>query len=197
MNSFGDAVVLCGGVSSRMPFDKTYIKIKGRYLLEVIIEQLKCVFSDVRLSVATEGKLTMFDTEVITDVIDGRFGPAVGIYSALMQAKSEYVFVIAGDMPHINTDHIRLMIELLETNGCKADALVPMNGIYIEPLYSFYSVRLTERFKTEIEAGNYKIHEILKKGETIYMDERYSRMFDDKLSMFTNINSISDLEHIS
>jgi molybdopterin-guanine dinucleotide biosynthesis protein A len=56
---------------------------------------------------------------------------------------------------------------------------------------------MAEKFAAEIEKGNYKIHDILKKCDTLYFDEKYSRLFDENLTMFTNINYKTDLEMLS
>ena len=195
MKYLGDAVILCGGKSERMNFDKAFLKIDGKYMIDIIYERLSLCFENVKLCANSKERFNAtFDIEVVEDKIEGRFGPAVGIYSALSQATTKYVFVIACDMPLINPDHIEFMKRTLEDNDFLPDALVPMNGGYIEPLYSFYSTEISEKFEDEIKHGNYKIYSILDKVNTLYMDEKYSKMFDEGLSMFTNVNYPADLE---
>jgi molybdopterin-guanine dinucleotide biosynthesis protein A len=197
MKNFGEAVILCGGKSTRMDFDKSLIKINGKYMIEIIHEKLAVCFEKVRLCGGYSERFSAFGLEIIEDKIAGSIGPAVGIYSALAQAATKYVFVAACDMPLIDPEHIELMKHLLENNASKPDALVPMHGGYIEPLYSFYSAAIAGKFKEEIEKGNNKIHEILKKCHKFYLDEKYSKRFDENLAMFTNINYMADLETFS
>jgi len=180
-----------------MNFDKSFAKISGRYMIEIIVEKLSVCFENVKLCADSRERLSAFGLEVIEDQIKTGIGPAAGIYSALSQAASQYVFVIACDIPMVNAEHIEFMKHTLEENAFKPDALVPVHGDYIEPLYSFYSARMAQTFAEEIEQGNYKIYEILKKCNTLYMDEKYSKMFDQNLAMFTNVNYAADLERLA
>ena len=197
MDHFGEAVILCGGKSRRMGFDKSLLKIKGRYMIDIIVDKLYQCFDRVRLCGGDRERLGVFDLEIIEDKVKASAGPAVGIYSALKQTSSQYVFVTACDMPFIEPAHIQFMQNLLAHHHYSPDALVPMNGDFIEPLYSFYSAGMAGRFEEAIMRGNYKIHDILSNAGTLYMDDRFSRLFSENLSMFTNLNYTADLEHIS
>ena len=194
MKYFGDAVILCGGKSKRMDFDKSFLKINGKYIIEIIYEELSPCFDHIRLSADAKERFGVFGLEVIEDKIQGYAGPAVGIYSALSQATSQYVFVVACDMPLINRGHVEFMKSILQSSSYLPDALVPMKGGYIEPLYSFYSAGIARTFAQEIDMGNYKIHEILRKCRTLYLEDKYSKSFAQNLDMFTNINCRADLE---
>ena len=202
MKLFGDAVILCGGESNRMPFDKSFAKINGRYMIDVIYEKLAVCFENVRLCADNGERFRTLDLKennigIIEDIIKDRIGPAAGILSALSQATTKYVFIVANDMPLVDPGHIEFMKHMLERSSIRQDALIPMNGGYIEPLYGFYSASLSERFRKEINAGNYKIHRILEKINVLYMDEKHSKKFSEDLAMFTNINSMSDLERFN
>ena len=197
MDHFGDAVILCGGKSRRMDFDKSLAKINGRYMIEIISEKLSVCFKNVKLCADSGARLGIFGLDIIEDKIKGGIGPSAGICSALSQAATKYVFVAACDMPLINNDHIQFMKRVLERNAYTPGALIPVNGEYIEPLYAFYSAGIADKFAAEIKNGNYKIHEILKKCGALYLEDKYSRMFDENMAMFTNINYKTDLENIS
>ena len=200
MEFFGDAVILCGGKSKRMGFDKAFLKINGKYILETIAEKLSLCFGSVRLcadSADSAEKLKVFGLELIIDLKNEGIGPAVGIYTALSQAQTAFVFVTACDMPLLDVAHIGAMKRALAEHAFLHDALIPMNGAYIEPLYSFYAAGLAGHFAEEIGEGNYKIHNILKKCNTLYFPDPSSRVFDKDLRMFTNINNTNDLEWIS
>ncbi|MCL2120962.1 MAG: molybdenum cofactor guanylyltransferase [Clostridiales bacterium] len=197
MDHFGEAVILCGGKSKRMGFDKSLLKINGRYMIDILVDKLSLCFDRVKLSGGERERLGVFDLEIIEDEAKAGVGPAVGIYSALKQTSSQYVFVTACDMPFIEPAHIQFMMDLLAYHKYTPEALVPMNGGFIEPLYSFYSAGMAERFEEEILRGNYKIHDILLNAKALYMDDRFSRIFSENMSMFTNLNYTADLEHIS
>ena len=190
-------MILCGGKSRRTGFDKAFAKIDGKYIIEIIHEKLSAHFENVKLCVESNEKFGIFDMEMVEDIIKSKTGPAVAINSALSQATSEYVFVTACDMPFIDPGHIEFMKRALEDSAFLPDALVPENGGFFEPLYSFYSARLAKLFEEEIGKGNYKIIDILNKCDIMFLDEKYSKMFDENLAMFTNINYKADLEKIT
>jgi len=179
-----------------MPYDKSLTKINGKYMIEIVYEKLTACFENVRLCADSGDRFRAFAWEIIEDQIKCRIGPAVGIYSALSQATTKYVFMVACDMPLLNTRHIEFMKLTLERSSFKHDALIPMNGGYIEPLYGFYSTNITGLFEEEITKGIYKIHDILNKCNVLYLDEEHSKTFDANLAMFTNINTVSDLEKL-
>ncbi|MCL1935515.1 MAG: molybdenum cofactor guanylyltransferase [Defluviitaleaceae bacterium] len=191
MKKFGDAVILCGGKSSRMGFDKSLIKTNNMYIIEKMYRQLSKIFENVRLSATGDiSKFKHFNIDIIKDTTE-RLGPCGAIYSSLLSSFSKYLFVIACDMPLINIEHINYMKQILDTNE-NIQALVPINGIFKETLYSFYSVECIPFFEQVIEKKIYKMQNILDLCNTRYMEEEISVLFDSKLSMFTNLNYNSD-----
>ena len=197
LKQFGDAVILCGGKSRRMQFDKAFAKIDDRYIIEIIYEKLSMCFDTVKLCADTKERVRAFGIETIEDKASKGIGPAVGIYSALEQATSRYVFVTACDMPLIDAAHIRAMMQYLANNEHTPDALVPMNGDYIEPLHSFYATSMLPMLEAELADGNYRIHRILDKCDTQYLEDTFSQRFDADLAMFTNINTMEDLARVA
>ncbi|MDD3706441.1 MAG: NTP transferase domain-containing protein, partial [Clostridiaceae bacterium] len=43
------AIILAGGKSSRMGFDKQFLKLRDKYVVEMIAEKLKRVFNEIVL----------------------------------------------------------------------------------------------------------------------------------------------------
>ena len=198
MNNFGEAVILCGGKSSRMGFDKSLAKINGTFMIDVIRQRLCTVFESVKLCISAatpKEKFNCFGLPIIEDVKEGG-GPAVAILSALLQSTTTYIFVVGCDMPFLNSAHISFMKNKIE-NGEFPDACIPMNDSNIEPLYGFYSVNMIKMFDDEIDNGSYKIATILQKCNTMYLEEKNSRLFDNDLAMFTNLNYKKDFKDIS
>ena len=199
MKDFGEAAILCGGKSVRMGFDKSLAKINDSYMIESIYRKLSCAFETVKLCANSKEKFGMFDMPIVEDTHKGK-GPAAAIHAVLSQAATKYVFVVACDMPLVNIEHVAFMKQLIKektsSQGCAPDALIPIKGGYIEPLYGFYSTNISKTFEEEIESGNFKIADILQKCRTVYMDEKYSVMFDKNLRMFTNLNYREDFEGI-
>ncbi|MCL2752790.1 MAG: molybdenum cofactor guanylyltransferase [Defluviitaleaceae bacterium] len=193
MKNFGDAFILCGGKSRRMGFDKSLLKIKGEYVINIMAKKLAEIFDNVVLCANASDKFNNFNIKIIEDIYSDGIGPVAAIHAALNAATTQYIFIIAVDMPLINLDHIRYMMSKIDNTKNPFDAMIPLCGKHKEALYGFYNVDALPKFVGEIEAGNYAMHKILAKLDTIYLDENESRAFDADLSMFANLNYATDL----
>ena len=197
MEHFGDAVILCGGKSRRMGFDKALMKIGEDYAIDIATKKLLQIFKNVSLSVngSDSDKFLHFGINIVEDIFKDDIGPAAAVHAALSSAKSKYVFVIAVDMPLLNIQHISHMRSLVQRHV--PDALIPINAGFTEPLYAFYSVDAVDILEKEIREGEYGLPKIFPKFNTYYMKESESLRFDSKLAMFTNLNFVEDLSTIS
>lgn len=190
MKKFGTAAILCGGKSSRMGFDKCGIKIDDKYLVELIGERLEEVFEEVILISNDLYKFEDIKYKVVLDIIP-ESGPMGGIYSALSYASSQNVFITAGDMPVINTEYIKYMMDIIEKEG--PDGAVSLKGGYVEPLYAFYSKSMIERFEGHIRKESFKLLSVIKESNIHYIPEKEVRMFSEDMDIFTNLNYREDL----
>jgi molybdopterin-guanine dinucleotide biosynthesis protein A len=190
LKDFGTAVILCGGKSSRMGFDKCKIKIKDKFLMEIIGGRLEEVFEDVILLSNDESKFRDMKYRVVEDIIPNA-GPMGAIYSALKHASSRYVFVTACDMPVININFIKYMMELVKDNN--VEGVVSYRAGYVEPLYAFYSKSMIDRFESHINNGSFKLLEVIKSSRMHYIEENDVKRFSGNMNIFTNLNYKSDL----
>jgi molybdopterin-guanine dinucleotide biosynthesis protein A len=190
LKDFGSAVILCGGKSSRMGFDKCEIKINNKLLIEIISEQLGEVFEDI---VLVSNNLEKFkDTKyiVIKDMI-ANSGPIGAIYTALKQATSKYIFVTACDMPIINLDYIKYMMELIKREN--VEGVASYNSKYIEPLYAFYSTDMLDSFDLELNKNNFRLLDVVRNSKMHYVEEEKVNEYCKDMNIFTNLNYESDL----
>ncbi|MFL0246639.1 molybdenum cofactor guanylyltransferase [Candidatus Clostridium stratigraminis] len=193
MKDFGTAAILCGGKSSRMGFDKCEVKVNGKLLIEIISEQLSKVFENVILISNDKNKFKNIRNEVVVDIIPNS-GPLGGIYTALNHAESKYVFVTACDMPVINLDYIKYMMDLLKKQSF--NGVASYNSGLIEPLYAFYSKEIIPVFEKELKNNNFKLFQVIKKCNMHYVKEEKARKYSKNMNIFTNLNYKSDLEFL-
>ncbi|HSN58960.1 MAG TPA: molybdenum cofactor guanylyltransferase [Clostridiaceae bacterium] len=191
MKDFGTAVILCGGRSTRMGFDKSLLKINNEYLIDIIGGQLEQVFDNVILATNSMGKIKDMKYSGVTDLYPD-VGPLGGIYTALNYSVSRYVFVTACDMPVINIGYIKYMMETIKRLG--ADGIISCNGSYFEPLHAFYSVDMLQTIEREIKNKNFKIFDVLGKCRIHYVEDSIVQGFRSEADMFANINYYSDLK---
>ncbi|KRQ87136.1 putative molybdenum cofactor guanylyltransferase [Caloramator mitchellensis] len=189
MELFNSAAILCGGKSSRMRYDKSRLIIDGKFIIDLIKDELLKEFADVIYIV---NDLKRFDYEkIFVDVYLG-CGPAGAIYTALLKSTSKYVFVTACDMPFVNIDYINYMKNILINKKC--DCLITKKGEWIEPLFAFYSKDMIEIFKKNIERENYKLFDVIKESNYYAIEEKEAKKFSADLDMFFNLNYQKDLE---
>lgn len=194
-NEVGDftAAVLAGGRGKRLGMDKTSLEIGGKPILERIITVLESLFP--RILVVTQRdnhaaeSLAGPGLNVVKDILPGR-GPLGGIYTALEYSASEFVFVMACDMPYPNPGLIRLLLSWAPG----WEAVVPRRGRYIEPLFAVYRRDVREKIREKLETERLKIHEVLDELRVRYVDEEEMAARDPGFLSFFNINTPEDLE---
>ncbi len=191
MKKVGTAVILCGGKSSRMGFDKSKIEVDGKYLIELAAEKLETIFDEVVLVAEKKDKFRKLKYMVLED-LKKEYGPAGGIYTALKYAESKYVFFMACDMPIVNIEYIEYMMKIAKENDY--DCIIPRNGKWVEPMYAFYSKDLVKDFEKGIYSNNLLLYDIIKNSRLHYIPEEITRSYSKDLEMFINLNYVKDLD---
>ena len=191
MKKFGTAIILAGGKSSRMGFDKQLLKINERRLMDSLIQKLRKEFEEI-IIVTNRPELYIGLSHIITrDILEDK-GALGGIHAGLNYSSSKYAFVTACDMPNINMDYVRYMKGTLNSHnsfGC-----VSKFGDWIEPFSSFYSVLLIEKIEKYLENGRRSINDLIKDINITYIEENVARKFSSNWDMFLNLNTKEDLD---
>lgn len=219
LNKFGTAVILAGGKSMRMQFDKQFLNINGKRLLDKLALKLKSIFDEVMVVTNTPGGyINIYGCHNngygdISDEIEGNRcrisdkyriicdeikdkGPLGGIHIGLKSATSEYVYFLACDMPDVNSGYIGFMQDKI--NGLKAgehvDACITKFGEWIEPFNAFYSKNLVKSIENYLlDEKGMSIFSFIKKMKCIYIEEKDARRFSPGWNMFLNLNTRDEL----
>ncbi|WP_105617471.1 molybdenum cofactor guanylyltransferase [Vallitalea okinawensis] len=194
MNRFDSAVILAGGESTRMGFDKQLLYINKTSIINYLAEQLKNAFSDIIIVTNTPEYYKNSSCKIVSDQIKSQ-GPLCGIHSGLIHASSHYVYVIACDMPIINLDYITYMKRKLEIR--EVDACITRYREWIEPFNAFYSKRLINAIECYLLSNNKSIFDLVKNMDCIYIKEKEARFFSPHWEMFINLNNKKDLDKFS
>jgi molybdopterin-guanine dinucleotide biosynthesis protein A len=131
-------VVLAGGKSSRMGFEKAKLEFDGQTLPERAAAVLRECFAQVLV--------------IRQDDLPG-LGPIGGLLTALR--RSPEIFVVACDMPFLDAGLIRAMAAQLP--GWDAVAIPG------EPLHAAYSARILPVVEAQIGVGDYSMKSLLSK----------------------------------
>ena len=148
-------VVLCGGRSSRMGFDKGAAELAGTSLVARAAATLREATGSVVLACGAEPRHAELGLEVVLD--DASLtGPVAGIVAALESASDEgRVLVLACDMPGVDGALLSKLIERARVEDLDACMLVSERGE--EPLCSVYSRRLVPAWRAAQAAGRLRV----------------------------------------
>ena len=186
-----NAIILAGGKSSRMGFDKAFIKLKGRPLIERQIKVLKSIFQKIIIVTNKPNDYKFKRVKAVKDIMAGR-GALSGIYTGLIASDSFYNFVIACDMPNLN---LKLIKYMLRQKGA-FDVVVPHIKKGYETLFAIYSKDCIMPIYKTIISENLRIRNFFKKVNVREIKEDDVKRFGSPNILFMNINTPSDLTRI-
>ncbi|MCX8022291.1 MAG: molybdenum cofactor guanylyltransferase [Syntrophorhabdaceae bacterium] len=183
--------ILAGGYSKRLGFDKTFLKIGGTPLINIVYREVKKVFEKIVIISSRHTFIDGIDAPILTDIMPIS-GSIVGLVSALMYAETPYVFVIASDMPFLS----RKQIEYVLGEAGKYDVVVPKTKMGYEPLHALYNRSCISPLFKLIDKGNLQIISAFPYFTMKVLDEEW-RFYNNGVSVFTNINVVQDLSVIA
>jgi len=182
-------VILAGGKSRRMGFDKAFLPVGREAMIERIAAELVEVFPEVLISARSEDFGRRLGIEVVPDLFTGG-GPLSGIHAVLKRSRYPRCRVVACDMPFINIDLARFMVG--QSKGF--DVTVPKHGIYLQPLFAVYSKDCIPTIEKFLELKRNKVVDFYPYVRVNYVDETLLRTFTDIETAFFNVNTPADLE---
>ncbi|MGD0953791.1 MAG: molybdenum cofactor guanylyltransferase [Methanotrichaceae archaeon] len=190
------AVILAGGVGSRLGKEKSLIEFGGRPLIQWSVEKLALLVEDVVVVARGPEQAGLLedlipDASIACDSISG-YGPVAGLAAGMELARNEYVLAIGCDLPFLNADVVNILFE--QARGW--DAAVPMreNGM-IEPLHSVYKRdALHSACQNAIEHGERKIRLPLSMLRVKCVAVELLKNPDPELLTFFNLNTREDLD---
>lgn len=181
------AVILTGGESKRMGSDKARVLLSGKPLFEHVFDRLQPVCSDIWISVR-EKRADLSYPQVVDSSNDR--GPIVGIKSALEVVNTDWLFVVACDMPWISTGLIQHMAELRSQH----DAVVPFADDRIQPLFGFYHKRCLPLMNARIKQRQRSMMRLLDALDTHVLCEQEVRHIDPELRSFISLDYMDDVQ---
>jgi len=185
------AAILCGGKSRRMGFDKAFLMDDEQYLLLQTVGKLQSLFEQVVLVSNTkakfEGRTDFTEFRILEDHYMEK-GPMGGISTALEQAQTEYVFIMACDMPLPDIGLIVRMYRKLEEE--EEQVLVCSHQGKLEPLLAFYHKSCLSVFKKQMEIG-----ELKPRSAFPALNVRHYCLSDTEMNAIANLNTPEDVQN--
>lgn len=183
-------VVLAGGQSSRMKFNKAFAKIGCRSSLQIILDKFRLVFAETIIITNDPELYEGFNQRIATDLFP-RQGPVAGIHAGLYHASHDKVFVLGCDMPFID---IRLIAYMVEQLG-EYQAVVPELEGRLQPLAAVYSRSCLPVFEHHLQQDKLKLIRIIEEELDIrVVKEAELARFGQVKEIFFNVNDAAALE---
>lgn len=182
-------VILAGGRSTRMKFNKAFAQIEGRPVINIIIDKFSQVF-DETIIISNEPQLyESFGPKVYTDVYPG-LGPISGIHAGLYWASYDKAFVSGCDMPFMNMDLVKDMISKLDNY----DSVVPQIDSHLQPLSAVYSRKCLPVITDCLENNKLKLVRIFEEFNALVLTRSELERYGIVEELFLNVNDIQALD---
>jgi molybdopterin-guanine dinucleotide biosynthesis protein A len=181
--------ILVGGASQRMGRPKAHLVLDGRTFLERIASELSAVPSSVTLVGARQAASSFHN---VPDVHE-QWGALGGIHGALTAAETEWVIVVACDLPFVTSGLFR---RLMSSASDRFDAVIPIQEDgRPQPVCALYrrSTCLPEIDRL-VRVGEHTPRALLANVRTRYVEFAELSDLAGAKHLFFNVNTPEDLQ---
>lgn len=175
--------------------DKLYMELGGQRLLARIATNLLPQFDDLVAISSRTDAFADLDYRVVPDAIpDG--GPLVGLLSALRASASQWVYLVACDMPCFSSDWVDSLMAGIKdalAAGREPMAAAARSGPFFEPFHAFYNVSLVPYLEAVIKPDLRppSIQSVVRPHELVLADGPEPDSYP--LPLFVNLNTPADI----
>ena len=183
--------ILAGGKSTRFGKNKLLLEYKGKSFLQLTIDKLSEVSKEIIIAGRNFEEIQdcMYKYKCFKDDYELK-ASIVGIHTALKHSNNDMVLVVAGDLPLLRPEVLKLLVSKYISYNC--EAVIPVVRGYIEPLVALYSKKTLDIIEENIENNKLKISDFIKKIEICKLSEKEIKVVDPELVSFFNINTKED-----
>ncbi len=184
-------ILLAGGKSRRMGQDKRFLLIGEQTLFERTLAVLQSIFQTVSVVIAQDSQPLEATVPVVRDLV-ADCGSLGGLYTGLKQAHTEYIFVVACDMPFLSPASVRHVVSLKD----QADIVMVRLEQGLQPTHALYSRRCLPVIEEMLHARHLKIQHLATHPSlrTRFVTESELRKIDHEGLSFINVNTPADLD---
>ncbi|MDQ6974698.1 MAG: molybdenum cofactor guanylyltransferase [Mariprofundaceae bacterium] len=181
-------VILAGGASKRMGQDKASLIFNGQTLLARAEQHLQPLFEHVVVSVRQHRSDTHLPQ--ILDQHESR-APILGIHAALKHVKTDWICVVAVDMPFVSPDLLCFMAD----NRNHHDAVLAEVGGTLQPLLAFYHQHAClPIMQTRIAHHQRSLIRLIPHIHAKILHENALKPWDTALQSFIDFDTATDMQ---
>lgn len=189
------AIILNGGSSRRMAgADKAYLKVLGKPIVEHQLQVLRQRFGEIAMVNGTRATANTVSLPLLADRVGG-LGPLDGIAAGLAWCSSDWLFVVAGDMPFVN---LAAIDSLLGARTPELDIVAARIGSREQPLLALYHCGVLPALDIELSDGQLRASKFLRSPPDSvrvgWLSE--SDFSKESLRAFDNLNTPQDMKEL-
>jgi molybdenum cofactor guanylyltransferase len=182
-------VIQAGGKSTRMGgHPKALIELRGRRIIDRVVEVVRAVADDLLLVTNTPALYTELGLSMVADVFPDH-GSLGGIYSGLRAARGDAIFTVACDMPFLMPEVAHLVID----RAGEADVVLPKVGDQLETLHACYGKACLRPMEQRLREGRLKIAGFFPEVRVLAIEEAEVARFREPALVFMNVNTPEEL----
>jgi len=184
--------ISAGGQSSRMGTDKAFAPLAGKPILRHVMARTENIGQRETFIVTNRpDDYAVFGLPMVGDVIREK-GALGGIHAAVHHSKTDYVLVVACDMPFLEPDLLRYIVQLADETG--ADVIVPTVDDYPQGLHAIYKKTCLPHIEARIAADKRKVIGFYPQVSIRTIDETEYAPHTPGGHLFFNVNTPEQLE---
>ena len=173
-------IILAGGESSRMGQDKALLKIGDRTMLSKICSVAAEVSNNIYVIAPWIEKYRSFlspNCQLVKEelVLNAKSNaPIIGFVRALQLVETEWVLLLACDLPYLSSSQVKQWLPSLTTVLPTEIALLPSNYKGWEALCGFYRCSCLSSLESYINSGGKSFQSWLKQHSVreLYLEDR-------------------------
>ncbi|MEE8335285.1 MAG: molybdenum cofactor guanylyltransferase [Candidatus Neomarinimicrobiota bacterium] len=177
------AFILIGGKSSRFGSPKWKTRIAGQTILDKL---WNLCYDFSHKTIIGKQKEAEIDKPMIIDHFNFD-APINGLYTALKKTDSDWNLLLSCDLPLLTSSIIRKLWAALEPEN---NVIIPHTINGLEPTCAFYHRNLLKKCESMILEGEFSLQKLIDSAAYLEVD------FGDQSKLFTNMNTVTDLELI-
>ena len=149
-------VILAGGQSRRMGFNKALLKVGGRPLIQILSDRMCRLTDRVLISSNDPESYRFLDIPVVPDRFTGH-GPLAGLHATMLYQNTSLYVLLACDLPNLPISLLQRMLSLSEG----FDAAIPRSSDGLaHPLCAVYRRTCLPYIEQALKKGEKKFIEI-------------------------------------
>jgi molybdopterin-guanine dinucleotide biosynthesis protein A len=185
------AAILAGGQARRLGgLDKSALSVGAQTVLQRQLAVLRDLTPHILMVGRDSAPAGETGVRVVPDRVE-RSGALGGIYTALCEAPTEIVLVLACDMPFVTAAFIAALVGRAEADAA-ADAVVPRDARGRHPLCAVYRTRVAHKIHARIDTGALRVLDALGELHVLEVGPDELQQWNSDGRLLLNINTPDD-----